>query len=242
MKKILIGCGVLVLLLAGFVGYVLYQLWEPMKAFAETWEQSTFALMELEEQHPYDSETATEFNGPRFQAALDMRGDMRARLRELNDSMMAIEKAGLSFDAITDGLDAFKLTAESVVDEMSAAKMAPSELSHHMMCYWAAASSASAGGGDPAKLAPLIEEFHTFRKLYGEVRQRERDLVPLEDRLSEVTEPFVTGARDWLESSGVFEPVEKEDLIAELVLLQLSDPSNGLTLVEGTDEGAFEDS
>lgn len=245
MKKILIGCGVLVLLLGGFVGFILYQLWEPMVALGETWEQSIFALQELEERHPYDSETVTEFDAARFQVALDMRSDMRNPLRELHEAMIAIDKATVSskLEAMTRGLDAVRVTFEIVVDELSAERMAPSELSHHMMCYWAAASSASAGGGDPAALAPLIEEYHTFRKLYAEVRdQGQNDLVPLEGRLSEVSEPFVTGAREWLETSGVFEPVDKEDLIAELVLLQLSDPSNGLTFVELTDEGALEDS
>lgn len=239
MKKILIGCGVLLLLLAGGVGYLLYHLWEPTKALYETMEHSVLALEELNERFPYVAETVVEFDAERFETALGMRANLRVDFRQLATTMKDVDEAGvLPIEAITAGLEAIQQTFESVVDELAGAQMSPSEFSHHMLCYWAAAASASAGGGNAAELAPLIEEYRSFRRLYAEAREENEELLPLEERLSEVPETLVAGVRDWLARSATFEPVEEGDLVVELILLQLSDPATGLTVVRETADGS----
>ena len=116
MKKLLIGCGVLVLLLLSGVGYIYYQMWPYVVAADEAKE----GLVRLEDRFPFDAEAQSLLDAERFATSLEI----RIRIgRELADSVSALQASAptANFDDLGffDKIGVFKDMAGSVVELVS---------------------------------------------------------------------------------------------------------------------------
>ena len=239
MKKLLIGCGILFLLVVGVLGYVAYQIAPTFMDYYDTMTESAVALDELDRTYPYDPDTATEFQPERFELALGLRERILAALTDIPRMIETAESGDMGvFEAVNAVLGTLGATYGSIVTNLSESGMSGSEFSHHMLTYWAAASSAAAGGADAEALAPLVEEYERLRGLYDQVREDAPELEPFEDQLSHVHEALVTGASALLAEHVAVVPRGEEELLLEIILLKISDPEFFMATLEGADGGA----
>ena len=234
MKKLLIGCGILVLLFLGALGFLGYKLYPSAREMYDSIQSSTVAMEELDRRFPYDPQTADSFDQESFAEALAMRTELRGQMHLVSEIIEGAEHedAGV-LDSMAQVFSALSDAIDRLIVTLNSGSMGPTEFSHHMLTYWAAASSAAAGGGDASELASLIKEFETFKVLYSKKRDMREDMLPLEQRLSEVDEALTAGARAYLATVPPSEPVSDEELAFDVELLQLTDPTIFMSSSDG---------
>ncbi len=154
MKKILIGCGILVLLVLVAFGVMAFVFADDFKAMGQEMISSATTMVELEDQHPFtEPASADEFNSDRFLTSLSVRSEIMSNMAVLGERFERLESEELGFfDKIKEGMaaasDASTGLYKGVGDALSDNGMAPSEFVYHTKVLWASLKSIDAGLGD----------------------------------------------------------------------------------------------
>ncbi len=184
MKKVLIGCGVLlVLVLAGFA-YLAYELGPQIMESQERSQAGAEELVVLDDDFPFSADAEETFNADRFAAMLDARIAVGARQRS-RDEAFRTETEERELGA----LEAIKMKLGSepslmdLADELAVVEMGPTEFSHYTRIMWAALQRVGAGLG-PAELEPLRGFYDNLSKGY-EAMSFLPNIAPLDEVLGE---------------------------------------------------------
>jgi hypothetical protein len=205
MKKIFIGCGILVVLLLGALGYLAYKVAPHVKDSVARFERFGTEITVLEESFPFE-QTPGELDTQRFASALDLRVDLKARFQQMEGDFdeygEQLEEEDTGFfdmlDVLAGAMGRFYPLLDDVPSLLREAHMGPSEYTHHCRVLWAALQQVDAGAGGVA-LEPLEGEFDRFRGAYGQMRKQDEDeWPPLSELLGEFDPQVLEQARAML--------------------------------------------
>jgi len=203
MKKILIGCGVLALIVLGILGFMAYQIGPVVM---EAWDAAQIMGRELEElelEFPFDDESIVQLDKERFASALDFRLELATTLQllgiDLNELGKTIEEEDPSIFSWGDVLSGLWGRVGPVMDSvpgmLRAHRMSASELGWNTRVMWATLKLIDAGGADEA-MEPLLGQFNDFRRAYAELRRGDdNDLPPLDDVIGEFDPAILLAAK-----------------------------------------------
>lgn len=227
MKKLLIGCGVIALLLVGGVSFVAWKLWPAAQEFMQSLEVVVDSMEELNDDYPYDPELRTDFDVERFADALVLRGALRGEFSDLANQVQALENdEELSFiERTAKGLRLIRTPFTAATTLLTDARMGPAEFVHHMLTYWSAARSAHDGLGDQVALAGVRARYEALADFHEQARQENPELPRLTKLLEPVSPAQTEGARGYLEQHRDVGELSNLDLLVEMMLLQLGNPN-----------------
>ena len=198
MKKVLIGCGVVVLILLIGFGYLAYTLWPNVSRLYDEWSAAIETLDALDSRYPFDTQAQTELDAARFSTMLDVRvalGEYFTGVKQTID-----ESQGQAEDRAPGWVDSFKLVLDQaapilpqIATHLEQAAMSPQEFSWHTRVFWGALARVDSGVGTP-ELEPLRGEYKKFETQYEALRREHPDLEPLRDLLAEVPSDVLVAA------------------------------------------------
>ncbi len=211
MKKIFIGCGVLVLLVLGFLGYVAYQFVPVVQEAIATAERMQQDFTALDQDYPFDETQVEALDIERFSSVLELRIELAQELELLNadfekfgddleEKDLGIFDMGEFAGMLMSGMSRVQGLTGSVPSLLRQREMSATELSWHCRVMWATLNLIDAGAADE-QLEPLRGEFDTFSREYELMRKENNDNeMPV---LSEVIGEFDTKILE--EAKAVFE-------------------------------------
>lgn len=202
MKKLLIGCGCLVLLLLGAGGWFVWQFVPAVTAIQDSMVSATTQLNELDQQHPFDEEAQVELDTQRFAQALDIRVGLKDDFARWEADLESIDDEDVGFgnfiETMTGAMTRFADMFELLPNALEGQGMGPTEFIFHSRVLWAALDSIGAGAGGP-ELDGLRGEYDTMVGAYGQIRQQNPELPPTFGELvGEVPPALVISARQVL--------------------------------------------
>ncbi len=191
MKKIFIGCGVLALIVLGFLGYFAYQFVPMIQEAIAAFEELGTELIALEEEFPFDPAEVDQLDRDRFAAALDLRRTFADRLER---SVSDFEEYGRTVDEEETGIfdiadvmggaaQQFLPVLREIPARLREEQMAPSELAWSTRVLWAELRNIENGTrGDEFEM--FEGRFDGFRGAYDVLRNRDdNDELPELDEL-----------------------------------------------------------
>jgi len=202
MKKIFIGCGILVALLLGALGYLTYKVYPLVKDSIGRFERFGIEIAALEESYPFD-ESNDDLDTERFASALDLRVDLKARFRAMDSEFdeygeqLEQEDTGVldMLDVLVGAMARFYPILDDVPRLLGEAQMGPAEYTYHCRVLWAALQQIGAGAGG-VELEPLQAEFDRFRGAYGQIRkQNEEEWPPLNELIGDFDPTVIEKAK-----------------------------------------------
>lgn len=164
MKKILIGCGVLVLLVLVGFGVMAWMLKDEFMAMTTEMAQQAQRMTSLEETAPFtEPSSPDEFDGDRFLASLSARETLLGNLESIGQNFEELENQDLGFmetmkKGMAAGVEASTGVYAGIAEGLETADMGPSEFIYHTKVLWASLKSVDAGLG-PEALAPYRNVF-----------------------------------------------------------------------------------
>ncbi|GJM21807.1 MAG: hypothetical protein DHS20C15_17220 [Planctomycetota bacterium] len=235
MKKLLIGCGIVAVLLLGALGYIGWKLAPAVQQLMNAGDALQESFVELNVRYPYDPEVETDFSVDRFQTALELRSELRVTLAGVAQSFEEIEKGELGFfESVEAAFTAVTEPFEKSSQLLDQARMSPVEFTQHVLAYWAAAKSAHDGLGDQQALASLRANYELFAQTYAKAREDSEDIPRLATLLEDVAPDQIAGAREYLEMNHDLAELGEAELVLELVMVQLSNPETGFAQLQGS--------
>ena len=200
MKKIFIGCGIVVLLILGIVGFLVYEFGADIRAIQEQAEQAVARINALDAKVPFDPAAQTSLDTDRFTTALEVRADLTdelVRIGEDLEEMKRKEDAGetdLGWMAMGHAIiGSMTNVMPMFADRLEAAPMSWPEFSWHTRLLWSVLYRVDIGMGEP-DLEPLRNSYTTFKDRYDELRREEKSLPELRDLLGEFPAPLLASA------------------------------------------------
>jgi hypothetical protein len=186
MKKVLIGCGIVVLLVLVGLGYVGKQIWPNVQRAQSEWQAAFDELQALDREHPFDAAQQLQLDAARFEQMLDVRIALAEDFKRFNAEMEAIGEAHEQ-DEGPGLIDTFKRYIDHVAPLLSdfAARlrevaMGPDEFAWHTRLLWGALARVDNGLGGPGTEV-LRDEYSHFEKRYDTLRRDQEGLLPLRD-------------------------------------------------------------
>jgi|GEM_PF-1652071 len=191
MKKLFIGCGIVVLLLLGGAGFLAWRFWGAVRDIQIQADAAIVRLNELSTTHPFDAAAQAHLDPERFARALDVRariGDDVSRVREQLDEMQRKEDSGETDLGVLELMEltlrAFAPLVPGFADRLIAAEMSWPEFAWHSRVLWATLYRASLGFGSPA-LEPLRDAWPAFKETYERTAREAHGLPPIRDLVGE---------------------------------------------------------
>lgn len=191
MKKLLIGCGVLVALLLCGVGFLAWRFWGDIRTLQQQAEASITRLNDLQAAHPFDPAAQAHLDTARFARALDLRAQLSDDLVRLGDEMEDLQRkedAGESdlgvLEVVSRTLKAVSGVLPGFADRLTAAEMSWPEFAWHTRVLWATLYRVSLGLGSPA-LEPLRDSWSELEAIYAQMAKDQKGLPPLRDLVGE---------------------------------------------------------
>jgi len=240
MKKLFIGCGILVLLILGALGYVAYQVYPDASVGQERMVAALVQLKQLDQTHPFESEAQTQLDGQRFVQVLETRVNQTEYLRGLIDDLESLsddveddEELGLidSIKLFIRGAKrSFLLMGEAAgvfAENPAELEMGPSEFAWHTKVIWACLRRVDQGAGEPG-LEELRGRFEEFEEFYMKQRQSNDDMPVLDALIGDIPAAVIAQASVVLASDiervrlGLFAP-ELDHLYLLMPVQQLED-------------------
>ena len=203
MKKIFIGCGVIALLVLGFLGVLAYQVVPVIMEAIDHAQLIGGDLLELETEFPFDEADLVQLDTDRFATALDLRVEVATELEVLGlnlteVSRMLEEKDPSIFGygtAMKDLLDEVAPAAARAPEMLRQHAMSTTELGWHTQLMWATLRLVDNGDPDEA-MEPLRGQFTGFRRAYEDLEKQQGDeFPPLNDVIGEFEPGFLEAAK-----------------------------------------------
>ena len=202
MKKLLLGCGVLLALGLASMGYVVWQLWPDIQQTAADAEEFERRLMDLEEAYPFEPDEQTELDGSRFATSLDMRVVIGRNVSDWKDSLDAfgdtIEERDLGFIEEIRGLITRFTKMFEIIAPLEDFSMSPSEFNYHTRVLWAALDTIDKGLGDDPAFDSLRSHYQTMKKQYN--KNRAEGSLEIEELIGQFDASVLSKARNILKT------------------------------------------
>ncbi len=182
MKKLFIGCGVVLLVLIGVLAAFVWQLMPDIRAAQAAWEQTGERLQTLEQSFPFDAET--DLDPGRFASHLELRAALVGSLRDLESEIEAgedDEEAGFS-EILSRTLRGIAPLATAVGNAFEQARMGPSEFSYHSHVLWTVLRELDSGTGGP-EFDPLRDRYSALSEIYDRSFEANKELPPLDEMI-----------------------------------------------------------
>ena len=201
MKKVLIGCGILVVLLLAALGVGVYLVAPGVMDMMRQWTEAAEEMKALDQQHPFDEAAEGAFDELRFASTLDARAGV---IRGIRTREAAFEEVAdgdeLSIrETLTEGLGVAAPMLTDLADALAAAQMGPAEFVYHTRVLWAALQRVDAGLGPP-ELEPLRGIYENMAKQYEASTKFDPNAKPLAEVLGEVDRAITDSAMEVMAS------------------------------------------
>ncbi|MGQ0554299.1 MAG: hypothetical protein ACT4PU_13910 [Planctomycetota bacterium] len=201
MRKLFIGCGVIVLLaLAGF-GYVAYRAYPHVVKMQEQWTAGFEALTALESRFPFEQDAQTQLDTRRFVAMLDLRVGLTEYLAGIDRAASALhepdaagEEPGM-FEMWGQLVDLMSPSLKEFATRLEAAEMSWSEFAWHTRVMWSALKSVEGGADEPALAALAADSYTRFKESYERSARDLKDLKTLDVLLDDIPPTVKADAR-----------------------------------------------
>jgi len=190
MKKLFIGCGIVVLLIVAALGYVTWQVYPQVREWQSQWEGAFTQLQALEQKYPFDAQAqaAAPLDAPRFAASLDLRADLADNLTHAYDKLETIagkDEQGEQLGFVDMIREMFRTAAPLMPDfqaQLSKQQMSWPEFAFYTRLLWACLYRVDAGVGPP-ELESLRGSYDKLNQNYDRLRQEHagQKLPPLAD-------------------------------------------------------------
>ncbi len=191
MKKLFIGCGIVVLLIVAVLGYITYQVYPQVKEWQSQWETAFTQLQALEREHPFDAQAqlAAPLDARRFEASLALRADLADRLTRVGETFKTVvgkDSEGESLGVVDLLREMFRTATPLLPDfqaRLAEQQMSWPEFAFYTRLLWACLYRVDAGVGPP-ELASLRGAYEKLNQNYETLRADNnggKDLPPLED-------------------------------------------------------------
>ena len=189
MKKVLIGCGVVVLLALLFFGYLAYRLWPNVMNMQEQWAAASAELTALDRDYPFDVQAQQDLDPQRFGRMLDVRVELADYFTGVGERWTAMEQAheaedGPGFiDELKGVIDQIAPVLTEVTTRLRAAEMSPQEFGFHNRVLWAVLARVDDNlAGE--ELEELRGRYTRFEEVYEAMRKEQPQLMALKDLLA----------------------------------------------------------
>ncbi|HVQ24851.1 MAG TPA: hypothetical protein VMV01_06730 [Planctomycetota bacterium] len=180
MKKVFIGCGIVVFiaLLAG--GYLVWGVWPSMSRLVEQWMAAADELDALDREYPFDPHAQEQLDPARFEQMLDVRVELADYFATFTAQMEAMKQEHEGQDApgvigqLRQVFDQIAPVLTEVAARLREAKMSPQEFSFHTRVMWgvlARVDSNLAGN----ELDALRGRYSKFKADYDTLQRDERN-------------------------------------------------------------------
>jgi hypothetical protein len=200
MKKIFIGCGIVVLLLLGGVAFLTWRFWGDFTEMRVQATQAVERLNAIAAAQPFDPSAQAGLDTERFAQALDVRALLAADLVQIGtdmEEMQRKEEAGETdigffelwsqmFKAVTGLMPNFAARLEET-------QMSWPEFAWHTRVMWSVLYRVDIGVGEP-DLEPLRDRYTDFKAKYDELRRQQEGLPELRDLLGEFPPAVLSSA------------------------------------------------
>ena len=224
MKKLLIGCGAVLLLCLGVMGVVMWQIWPAIESAAAEAEDYHQRLVDLEVNYPFDPLARTELDTVRFATSLDVHAEIKRHMDAWELDMVSYgrqvtEQDIGSIDQAKEYIRRLTQLYRLFVPPLEEYKLSLSEFSYHTRVLWATLGTIGAGVVNDPELDSLRLLYDNLREAYDE--SRAEGSIPLEEVIGEFQPGELSRARNILK--GDPEKVEQAILImnAELIFMSM---------------------
>jgi len=194
MRKLFIGCGVVVALLIAALGYVTWRMYPSVKQLVEQWSLAKEQLEKLDTEHPFDPQAQKELDTVRFLSMLEARRSLTAEMQETNARLEELWKDGEVgvLNQLNQSLDAVSMVMPIYARHLQEVQTGPSEFAWYSRLLWTVLARVDAGAAEP-ELDPLKNQYTRFKELYDRMA-REHRFPLLSERLGEFPPAVVAEA------------------------------------------------
>lgn len=200
MKKLFIGCGIVVLLLLAGAGLLVWSFWGEIRQMQVQTEQAFARLDELRARHPFDGEHLEHLDPERFARALDLRAALEADFRAIEDRIRELDRKSEAGEEGAGVLDVLRATMQEVsavlpnlARRLDEAQMSWPELAWHSRVLWSVLHRIDVGAAE-AELAPLKGTWDKYSALYEQLAKEQRGMRPLRDVIGDFPPAVVAEA------------------------------------------------
>jgi hypothetical protein len=236
MKKwIFIGCGSVLLLLVGALGFLGWAFYGPVMDMYNQWELERPRFEALQTRFPFEPAAQQGLDTDRFVEHLDLRVALAEEFlamqlnvaRDVDDESLGI------VDRMRAPFIHFTALPSMVAAEFEDAKMSPAEFAWNSRLLWASLRSLDKGLGGEA-LAPLRDRYSTLRQMYDEAIKDDNEMPGL-DELIGPDEDFPPGSLELVQgllAMDVDRALKAVGVLsAEPLAMQATDPEGLETLI-----------
>ncbi|HZL99639.1 MAG TPA: hypothetical protein VFD43_05230 [Planctomycetota bacterium] len=189
MKKVLIGCGVAVLIALLALGYLAYSVGPSAMKMYREWTAAIEELNALDEQYPFDPRAQTALDPARFGEMLAARVALAEYFASFTDQLEAMQKAEEEdrgpgwIGSIQQVFDQLAPMLTEVAKRLKEARMSPQEFAFHTRVLWAVLARVDENLAGP-ELEELRGRYTAFHERYETMRRDQPRLLPLKDLLA----------------------------------------------------------
>ena len=190
MKKVFIGCGIVVLIGLLAVGYLTYAVWPNATKFVQQWIAASDELNALDREYPFDARAQTGLDPARFEQMLDVRvqlADYFATVTAQMEAMKQQDGPGLigQFQQV---FDQFAPVLTEIAARLREVKMSPQEFAFHTRVMWGVLARVDSNlTGE--NLKELRGRYTKFKEDYEKLQGEERNHLANLDELLAVLPP-----------------------------------------------------
>lgn len=201
MKKLFVGCGLLVVVAAIALFFLLRPLWPAANELMASMEEFHVEMLALDEAHPFDPGAPVDF--ARFERALAVREQMAPFLHDFESALQTQgttgepEQRGV-IEQVIHMMGLLRQGIERFEQHLAQADMGPTEFGYHTRLLWAALGTIDAGlaDGDP-RLDPLRLQWRELKDAYPELVKHDPELpASLSDRVGAFAPTTTAEARE----------------------------------------------
>jgi hypothetical protein len=191
MKKLFIGCGIVVLLLLGGIMFLFWEFGSDIRALQAQAQAALASLNALDKAHPFDAAAQTSLDSERFLAALDIRAQLAEDLVQLGDNMQELQRKEDAGESDIGWREMVHRMIGSVTgimpkfaERLTAAQMSWPEFAWYTRVLWSVLYRVDIGVAEPG-LEPLRNSYTNFKSKYDALRRDQKGLPELRDLLGE---------------------------------------------------------
>lgn len=192
MKKLFLGCGCLVLLLLGGLGFLAYKIAPTMMESLANIEATNERFAELDRLHPFRATDSDGLAVDRFEAALAARVELREAHDAWIERIAASAQEGV-FDLMRNIVDLAPLV-EDIPDAIASRGLGPTEFATHVRVQWVALASIDSGVPGP-DFGALRGRWSELRGRYQQMQRQHPALPRLDDLLGSFPPEVIDAAR-----------------------------------------------
>jgi hypothetical protein len=200
MKKLFIGCGIVVLLLLGGLMFLAWEFGPDIKGLQAQAQAALASINAVGQAHPFDAAAQTSLDAQRFMVALDVRAQLADDLVQLGDDMQELQRKSDSGESDIGWRELVHRMIGSVTsimpkfaERLTAAQMSWPEFAWNTRVLWSVLYRVDIGVAEPG-LEPLRNSYTTFKNKYDSLRREQKGLPELRDLLGEFPPTVLSAA------------------------------------------------